>query len=226
MGGVSPETCWAIKKHWNNKFHYTVAPCWFFLWVLYYDARIHEYQTEEYTFVIQRTAGPSGRAVYCVVLRPLVCLDCGFESHRGHGCLSVVKVVCCQVEVSASGLITRPEESCRLWCVVVCDLETSWIRRPWPTGGAVAPKEIKYIAYHLWYKIRMKCMNFFFVNFVVFKSYSTILKHTHTHTHTHKHTQNTVQNIQYVIYKVSAYTTPLGSLTCKRCNVLCTTRIK
>jgi len=27
----------------------------------------------------------------------------GFESHRGHGCLSVVSVVCCQVEVSATG---------------------------------------------------------------------------------------------------------------------------
>jgi hypothetical protein len=34
MGGVSPETCWAIKKHWNNKFYYTVASCWFFLWDL------------------------------------------------------------------------------------------------------------------------------------------------------------------------------------------------
>jgi len=32
-------------------------------------------------------------------------------------------------------LITRPEESYRLWCVVVCDLETSWIRRPWPALG-------------------------------------------------------------------------------------------
>jgi len=32
MGGVSPETCWAVKKHWNNKFFYTVASCWFFLW--------------------------------------------------------------------------------------------------------------------------------------------------------------------------------------------------
>jgi len=26
-------------------------------------------------------------------------------------------------------LITRPEESYRLWCVVVCDLETSRMRR-------------------------------------------------------------------------------------------------
>jgi hypothetical protein len=34
MGGVSPETCWASKKHWNNKFYYTVAYCWFFLWDL------------------------------------------------------------------------------------------------------------------------------------------------------------------------------------------------
>jgi len=35
------------------------------------------------------------------------------------------------------GLITRPEESYRLWCVVVCDQEkqTSWMRRPRPTRG-------------------------------------------------------------------------------------------
>jgi hypothetical protein len=32
-------------------------------------------------------------------------------------------------------LITRPEESYRLWCVVVCDIETSWMRMPRPTGG-------------------------------------------------------------------------------------------
>jgi len=48
--------------------------------------------------------------------------------------------VCCECCVlSGRGLcdepITRPEESYRLWCVVVCDLETSWMRRPWPTGG-------------------------------------------------------------------------------------------
>jgi len=29
-------------------------------------------------------------------------------------------------------LITRPEEPYRLWCVIVCDLETSRMRRPWP----------------------------------------------------------------------------------------------
>ena len=31
--------------------------------------------------------------------------------------------------------ITGPEQSYWLWCVVVRDLETSWMRKPWPTGG-------------------------------------------------------------------------------------------
>ena len=35
-------------------------------------------------------------------------------------------------------LIARSEEPYRLWCVVVCDLETSWMRRPWPTGDSCA----------------------------------------------------------------------------------------
>jgi hypothetical protein len=36
-------------------------------------------------------------------------------------------------------LITRPEESYRLWRVVLCELETSWMRRPWPTRGCCSP---------------------------------------------------------------------------------------
>ena len=35
-------------------------------------------------------------------LWPHTCRNRGFESHRGHGYLSVVSVVCCQVEVSAT----------------------------------------------------------------------------------------------------------------------------
>jgi hypothetical protein len=42
-------------------------------------------------------------------------------------------------------LITRPEESYRLWCVVVCDLETSRMRRPWPALGRSATEK-KYMA--------------------------------------------------------------------------------
>jgi hypothetical protein len=47
-----------------------------------------------------------------------VCCDCCVLSGRG---------LC-------DGLITRPEESYRLWCVVVCDLEKQ-MRRPRPTRG-------------------------------------------------------------------------------------------
>ena len=51
--------------------------------------------------------------------------------------------VCCECCVlSCRGLcdklITRQEETCRPCCVVVCDLETSRMRRPWPTGGCCA----------------------------------------------------------------------------------------
>jgi len=51
--------------------------------------------------------------------------------------------ICCECCVlSGRGLcdelITLPEEFYRLWCVVVCDLETSWMKRPWPTWGCRA----------------------------------------------------------------------------------------
>jgi len=54
--------------------------------------------------------------------------------------------VCCECRVfSGRGLcddlITRPEESYRLWCVVVCDLETSRMRRPWPALGRSATEK-------------------------------------------------------------------------------------
>ena len=66
-------------------------------------------------------AGVSGRTVYGLGLWPLASWDCGFESHQGHGCLSVVSVVCCQVEVSASGwsLVQRSPTYCD---VSECDL--------------------------------------------------------------------------------------------------------
>ena len=47
-------------------------------------------------------AFPGGKVAGGVGLRPLACWDRGFESHWGHGCLSVVSVVCCQVGVSAT----------------------------------------------------------------------------------------------------------------------------
>ena len=57
--------------------------------------------------------------------------------------------VCCECCVlSGKGLcdelITSPEESYWLWCVVVCDLETSRMRRSWPALGrsATAKKKV------------------------------------------------------------------------------------
>ena len=54
--------------------------------------------------------------------------------------------VCCECYVLAGRglcdeLITRPEESYRLRCVVVFNQETSKMRRPWPTLGRSATKK-------------------------------------------------------------------------------------
>jgi hypothetical protein len=56
---------------------------------------------------------------------------------RGHGCLSLVSVVCCQVEVSSTGrsLIQRRPTECD---VCECDREASIMTRPWPTRSCCA----------------------------------------------------------------------------------------
>ena len=87
-------------------------------------------------------ADPGGHAVWGVGLRPLACWDCGFKSHGRHGCLSLVSVVCCRVEISASGwsLVQSSPTECG---VSECDLEASIRRRSWPTRGFCAMGEIK-----------------------------------------------------------------------------------
>ena len=75
---------------------------------------------------------PGGRAFWGLRLRPLACWDCGFESRQGVD-VSLVSVVFCQVEVSASGwsLVQRSLEC----SAAVCDRNASIMRRPWPIGG-------------------------------------------------------------------------------------------
>jgi hypothetical protein len=70
---------------------------------------------------------------------PLGCWVCGFESLLGHGCLSLVSVVCCKVEVSATdrSLMQRSPTECG---VSRCDREASTMRRPWPTSSCRAIK--------------------------------------------------------------------------------------
>jgi len=58
--------------------------------------------------------------------------------------------VCCEYCVLSSRglcdeLITRPEESYWLWCVV-CDLETSWMRRVCRNGGLLCQKQTNSIS--------------------------------------------------------------------------------
>ena len=80
-------------------------------------------------------ADPSGRSVWGVVLRPQARWDCGFESRRGRGYLCLVSVVCCQVSSIGlrDGLITRTEESYRVWCV-------QWVWSWSPARGCHEPE--------------------------------------------------------------------------------------
>ena len=54
--------------------------------------------------------------------------------------------VCCECCVISGkdlcdGPIPRPEKPYRLWCVFVCDLETSRMRRLWPALGCCARRK-------------------------------------------------------------------------------------
>jgi hypothetical protein len=54
--------------------------------------------------------------------------------------MSLVRVVCCQVEVSATGrsLVQRSPAECG---VSECDREASTVRRPWTNGAVVTFKK-------------------------------------------------------------------------------------
>ena len=76
--------------------------------------------------------------------------------------------LCCEYCVlSGRGLrdklLTCSEDSHWLWCIVVCDEETSWMRRPWPTGG-------------LWLEIRKYCVECRLNTYLPYFKISQILK--------------------------------------------------
>ena len=72
-----------------------------------------------------------------VGLWPLACWGCVFESRQWYGYLSLVGVLLCQVEISATGrsVVQRSRTECG---VSECDTEASTMRSPWPTGGCRA----------------------------------------------------------------------------------------
>jgi hypothetical protein len=67
----------------------------------------------------------------------------------GHGCLSLVSVVCCQVEISELGWSLVRKSVPSVVCLNECDSETSIMRRPWPTSGCWA-MEKKSTATNCW----------------------------------------------------------------------------
>jgi hypothetical protein len=62
-------------------------------------------------------------------------------------------------------LITRPEESYRLWCVVVCDLETSRMRNPWPALGRSATKKNGNNVWYTYKNLENKWSSLFHIKF-------------------------------------------------------------
>jgi hypothetical protein len=67
----------------------------------------------------------------------------GFESDRGTDvCVLSVRCLCDE-------LTTRPEESYRLWCVVVCDHETSWYEEAIARVGLQSQRSKRHIQNYL-----------------------------------------------------------------------------
>jgi hypothetical protein len=101
-------------------------------------------------YAVKHSSSRSGRAVQRVALRTLAYCDSGFESRRWHGYLSLVSVVCCQVEAAASGwsLVQRSPNQCG---ISESDCGDS-IMRPWPIRGCevmVKNYYIKRIPWHI-----------------------------------------------------------------------------
>jgi hypothetical protein len=67
------------------------------------------------------TVDSSGHAVQGMGLRPLTYWNNKFESRRRHGCLSLLWVVCCQIQVSATGrtLAQMSPTECGVLSVIV-----------------------------------------------------------------------------------------------------------
>ena len=105
-----PHATSRLNPIFNLSFHLSLSSCWL--------RRPNEFKS--------RSQWPRGVRRESAAAR-------GFESHRVHGCLSLVRV---QVEVSAMGrsLALRNPSECAL---LECDLEISTMRRLRPTNSTV-----------------------------------------------------------------------------------------
>ena len=122
-------------RYWSNQSKMTQKGAW----ICYSVALVNN--IEVCTFLYCRSQWPRGlrrRSAAARLLRlwarippragTFVCCECCVLSGKG---------LC-------DGLITRPEESYRMCCIVVCDLETSWMMRSWTTWGGGHSKNKKH----------------------------------------------------------------------------------
>jgi hypothetical protein len=91
------------------------------------------------SFILRPLLSVVQRAIFFlyegVGLRPLACCDWRFESRQEAWMLFCCECCVLSGRVLCEELITHPEKSYRLWCVVVCDLETTRLRMTWPALG-------------------------------------------------------------------------------------------
>jgi len=81
--------------------------------------------------------------------------------------------LCCECCVLSGrglcdGLTTCPEESYRLWFVVVCDLETWRMSRPWPALGrsATEKKKFPHSYHHDSFPLFLSSIHYQFINII------------------------------------------------------------
>jgi len=143
---LTAETCWALNEYWiNNKISgiklvFLFTQLYYLLLLLFPFSRHSNWTFSIIWLNTSRSQWPCGLRRRSAAAR-LLTLWVRIPSRA-------LMSVCCECCVSSGRglcdeLITRPEESYRLWCVVVCDLETSWMRRLWSTGGCRTIKKIK-----------------------------------------------------------------------------------
>ena len=106
----------------------------------YSVGRVHNQSAHAFViivvYILNEPIPVAGRSKTWVCGRSLAGIT-GSNPAGGNVCMPLVSVVCCQVEVSASGcsLVQRSPTVCGM---SECDREVSTVRRPWPTRGTCA----------------------------------------------------------------------------------------
>ena len=106
--------------------------------------------------------GSYGTLIYGIygfsVLRFFSSAEIVGQNPTGAWSLSVVSVVCLSGRCLCEELIARQEESYRLWCVAVCDLETSRMMRLWSALARSATGRRQKIFYKSRHQLYLNCV--------------------------------------------------------------------